>query len=230
MGKSTKAGPPWGASAAANASSTRPGISAVLSGVTASFVSGRTRGAWSSSSGEPCPQRIAGALPPSTTIGEWLACAEAMALIPLVPPAPAVSPHTPSSQLPLGRAHGAHPVGHTRTGRQRTHARLAGHLGPALRRERSRGLVAHVHDLDALLAATVVDREQVPPREREELAHAVGLQAACHQSSAMEGPGVLGALSGHGRDSIHSPARRARPDSEVPGVGFEPTGPSGHRF
>src|ERR1035441_967140 len=101
MGKSTKAGPPWGASAAANASSTRPGISAVLSGVTASFVSGRTKGTWSISCSEPCPQRIAGALPPSTTIGEWLACAEAMALIPLVTPGPAVSAHTPGSRVNL---------------------------------------------------------------------------------------------------------------------------------
>ncbi len=57
----------------ANASSTSPGISAVLSGVAASLVRGRTNGTWSISCSDPWPQRIAGALPPSTTIGEWLA-------------------------------------------------------------------------------------------------------------------------------------------------------------
>ena len=39
-------------------------------GVAASFVSGRTNGTWSISCSEPWPQRIAGARPPSTSIGE----------------------------------------------------------------------------------------------------------------------------------------------------------------
>ena len=65
----------------------------------ASFVSGRTNGTWSISCSEPWPQRIAGARPPSTTIGEWLACAEAIALMPLVTPGPAVSAHTPGSRV-----------------------------------------------------------------------------------------------------------------------------------
>ena len=47
----------------------------------------------------PLAQRIAGARPPSTTIGEWFACAEAIALIPLVTPGPAVSAHAPTSRV-----------------------------------------------------------------------------------------------------------------------------------
>ena len=109
----------------------------MLAGVAASFVSGRTNGTWSISCSEPWPQRSAGARPPSTTIGEWFACAEAIALIPFVTPGP---------------------------GRQRAHARLARDLRPALGRERRGRLVAHVDDLDALLTAAVVDREQVPAR------------------------------------------------------------------
>ena len=69
-GKSTNAAPQCGASAALNASSTSPGISSVLPAVAASLASGRTNGTWSISCSEPCPQRIAGARPPSTTIGE----------------------------------------------------------------------------------------------------------------------------------------------------------------
>ncbi len=94
-GKSTNAGPLWGAIAAAKASSTSAGISSVLRGVAASLVSGRTNGTWSISCSEPWPQRISGARPPRTTIGEWFWSAEASALIPLVTPGPAVSAATP---------------------------------------------------------------------------------------------------------------------------------------
>ena len=72
-------------------------------------------------------------------------------------------------------------------GGQRAHARLARHLRPALGGERRRLLVAHVDDVDALVAAAVVDREQVAAREREQLAHAVRLQAPGDQPAAVEG-------------------------------------------
>jgi len=47
--------------------------------------------------------------------------------------------------------------------------------------------VTYVDDLDPLLAAAVVDREEMPAGEREELADAVRLQAASDQSAAMLG-------------------------------------------
>jgi len=71
------------------------GISSVLPAVAASLVTGRTNGTWSISCSEPCPQRICGARPPSTSIGELFCCAEAMALMPFVTPGPAVSAATP---------------------------------------------------------------------------------------------------------------------------------------
>ena len=61
----------------------------------ANFVSGRTNGTWSSSCSDPWPQRSCGARPPSTSIGESFCAAEAIALMPLVTPGPAVSAHTP---------------------------------------------------------------------------------------------------------------------------------------
>ncbi len=98
-GKSTKVGPEWGAWAARNASSTRPGISAVVSGVAASFVRGATNGTWSISWSEPWPQRIAGARPARTTSGELFICAEPSALMPFVTPGPAVRAATPGSRV-----------------------------------------------------------------------------------------------------------------------------------
>ena len=67
--------------------------------VCADLTSGETNGRWSISCSEPDPQRISGARPPSTTSGEPLACAEAIALIPLVTPRPAVSAQTPGSRV-----------------------------------------------------------------------------------------------------------------------------------
>ena len=83
----------------ASASSTSPGISAVVSAVRASFVSGATNGTWSISWSEPIPQRPAGARPPSASIGEPFIWADASALIPLVTPGPAVRAHTPGSRV-----------------------------------------------------------------------------------------------------------------------------------
>ena len=48
---------------------------------------------------DPCPQRDSGARPPSTSSGEWFIEAEAIALMPLVTPGPAVSAHTPTSRV-----------------------------------------------------------------------------------------------------------------------------------
>jgi hypothetical protein len=55
-----------------SASSTSSGISAVVSGVVANFVSGETNGMWSISCSDPWPQRIAGARPARTSMGDWL--------------------------------------------------------------------------------------------------------------------------------------------------------------
>ena len=136
-----------------------PGSRRCAPAVAASLVSGRTNGTWSISWSEPWPQRIAGARPPSTTIGELFCCAEPSALMPFVTPGPAVSAATPGSRVTF-----AHPS-----------AAKAARL-----------LVAGVDDVDALLAAAVVDREQVAAREREQLAHAVGLEALGDQPAAVD--------------------------------------------
>ena len=98
-GKSRNVGPECGRSASRQASSISAGISAVDDAVAASLTSGRTNGTWSISCSEPWPQRIAGARPPSTSIGEWFCCAEPSALIPFVTPGPAVSAQTPGSRV-----------------------------------------------------------------------------------------------------------------------------------
>ena len=98
-GRSTNAGPECGRTAASHASSISAGISAVEPAVAAKRVSGRTNGTWSISCSEPWPQRIAGARPPSTSIGEWFCSADPSALIPLVTPGPAVSAHTPGVRV-----------------------------------------------------------------------------------------------------------------------------------
>ena len=75
------------------------GISPVSLTVSADLVSGETNGRWSISWSEPEPQRISGARPPSTTSGERLNFAPAIALIPLVTPGPAVSAAMPGSRV-----------------------------------------------------------------------------------------------------------------------------------
>ena len=97
-------GPECGVTAAVSAWSISPGIWAVVSAVAANFVSGATNGTWSISCSDPWPQRNAGARPPSTSIGELFWAAEAIALMPLVTPGPAVSAHTPGVRVTL-----AHP-------------------------------------------------------------------------------------------------------------------------
>ena len=81
------------------------------------------------------------------------------------------------------------------TGGQRAHARRPGHLRPPLGGERGRLLVADVDDVDPLGPAAVVDREQVPAREREQLAHAVGAQAFGDEPPTVSRPAQPGRLS-----------------------------------
>ena len=102
-GKSTNVGPVGASTAARSASSTSPGMSAVVAAVRASLVTGSTNGMWSISWSEPWPQRNAGARPPSTSIGEPFWSADAMPLIPLVTPGPAVSAATPGSRVALAQ-------------------------------------------------------------------------------------------------------------------------------
>src|SRR5919197_1304963 len=98
-GKSTKGGPVGAVIASASATSTRPGIMAVLWAVRADLVTGATNGTWSISCSDPCPQRRVGARPPSTSMGELFFSADAIALMPLDTPGPAVSAHTPGSRV-----------------------------------------------------------------------------------------------------------------------------------
>ena len=67
--------------------------------VAASLTSGRTNGTWSISCSDPCPHRNCGARPPRTRIGELFCRADAIALIPLVTPGPAVRAHTPGVRV-----------------------------------------------------------------------------------------------------------------------------------
>jgi hypothetical protein len=59
--------------------------------------------------------------------------------------------------------------------------------------------VADVDEVDALLAATVVDREEVPAREREQLRDAMGLQSLRDEAPAVQ-PGLRFSLCSHARD------------------------------
>jgi hypothetical protein len=78
-------------------------------------------------------------------------------------------------------------------------AGLARGLRPTLRGERGRLLVTHVDDVDALVPAAVVDREQVPARQREQLGHAVRLQPLGDQPSAVQLRTLLGlGIGAHG--------------------------------
>ena len=142
-GKSRNAGPVCGRRTASHASSSSPGISAVEPAVAASLTTGRTNGTWSISCSEPWPQRHRGRAP---------------------------AEHEHRRAVLHRRGHRAHPVRDPGAGGQRRHARLARDLRPALGGERGGGLVAHVDEVDPLRAAAVVDREQVPAGEREQLA------------------------------------------------------------
>ena len=177
-------------------------MSAVRAAVAASFVSVATSGTWSISCSEPCPQRVAGARPPSTSIGEWLACAEAIALIAFVTPGPAVTAAAPGA---------------------------ARDLRPALGRERRGLLVAHVDDLDPLGPAAVVDREQMAAGEREELRDPVRLQAPGDEMPA-DDPDLARRFRRHrAADPISEQPRSHERASAAPSISSD-SGPRRGRF
>ena len=110
----------------------------------------------------------------------------------------------------------AHPVGDAGAGGQRADAGRAGGLRPALGGERGRLLVADVDDRDALLAAAVVEAEEVPAGEREEVGDAARLQRLGGEPAAVAGAGVGDALAlslllgCHGREHRHGADRADR--------------------
>ena len=107
----------------------------------------------------------------------------------------------------LRRRQRAHAVGHARSGSQRADADPARGLRPTLRGEGRRLLVAHVHDVDALLAAAVVDREEVAAGQREELRDARGSQPLRDEPTAVDL--LLLGLGGHRSAGYRAaPARR----------------------
>ena len=86
----------------------------------------------------------------------------------------------------LGGGERAHPVRHARPGGERAHAGLARDLRPALRGEGGGLLVADVDELDALAPAAVVEGEQMPAGEGEELPDAVRLEPPGDQAPAVQ--------------------------------------------
>ena len=117
-GKSTDVGAAWGAQRGREHVVDQAwDLRRALRGWAAAWSGGRTNGTWSISCREPCPQRRAGARPPSTTIGE---------------------------SFGLRRGHRAHPVRHAGSGGERADARLTRHLRPPLCGEGGGRLVAHV--------------------------------------------------------------------------------------
>jgi hypothetical protein len=114
---------------------------------------------WSISCRLPCPQVGLGARPPSMTTGEPPKRALAIALTPLVTPGP---------------------------GGQRGDLRPAGELRQPLGGEHRRLLVADVDQPHALVAAAVVEREDVPAGQGEQVVHAGLLQGAHRQVAARQ--------------------------------------------
>ena len=109
------------------------------------------------------------------TKGRWsISCSEPDAPAHLRRPA---AEHADRRAVGLGAGDRADPVGHARARGQRRDPDAARRLGEALGREGRGLLVAHVDDLDPLLPAAVVYREQVPAGEREEMRHAARLQS-----------------------------------------------------
>ena len=101
IGTSTKTGPRWGDPAVVNASWNPSSTASAVWTVRADFEIELRIGGWSSSWRLPLPQRLAGARPPTTTIGEPANCAWAIALTPLVTPGPAVSTASPGTRVSL---------------------------------------------------------------------------------------------------------------------------------
>ena len=100
-----------GSIARSSAAAVIAAIASVSFAVSADLTSGETKGRWSISCSEPEPQRISGARPPSTQIGELFAWAA---------------------------GDRAHPVGHPRPGGQRRDRRARGSPSRTPRRQRRR--------------------------------------------------------------------------------------------
>ena len=128
------------------------------------------------------PRNLGGALGGDRELGERTHERDVIDLLQRPhPPAPGRSPTAEDEHrrmVGLRRTHRAHTVGDARSGSERAYPRFTRDLRPALGRKRRRGLMADVHDLDPLLTATVVDREQMSAREREQPADSVRLQPA----------------------------------------------------
>lgn len=101
IGTSTKTGPRCEEPASVKASFIPSITSPAVGRVRASFETGARIGGWSSSCRLPDPQRFCGARPPTTTMGEPLNWACAIALTPLVTPGPAVSTASPGTRVSL---------------------------------------------------------------------------------------------------------------------------------
>ncbi|CAB5035165.1 unannotated protein [freshwater metagenome] len=84
------------------------------------------------------------------------------------------------------RADRAKAVGNARARCQRGNSRLARDLSPTFGGEGRCLLVAGIDNLDPLLAAAVVDREEVAAGEREQLRHSVLLEAPRYKAAAVE--------------------------------------------
>ena len=124
------------------------------------LVMGRTTPRWSISWSEPRRRFSKGPCPPKTRMGELARQALAMPVTPSVTPGPAVMAATPM----LSRVAARPRVG-------RVHGGL---------------LVAHVDDVDAFVEAAVVERHDVPARQREDHLHARFLQCLRRQLSAVK--------------------------------------------
>jgi hypothetical protein len=85
-----------------------------------------------------------------------------------------------------GVGHAGHRVGHARPRHHRGHPEAAGQPRVGVSRVRGGLLVAHVDDADAFLQAGVVDGEDVPAAEREEVAHALAGQHPPDQLAARD--------------------------------------------
>ena len=195
-GKSTNAGPPWGTAPRRTRRRPAPGSPACFrpSSRACSAVARTARGRSPAASRCPSARRRSSA------------------------------EHNDRRVAGLRGGHRAHPVRHARPGGQRAHAGLARDLRPALGGERRRGLVAHVDDVDALLAAAVVDREQMPAGQREQLAHAVGLQAPRDEPSAVKGLHASSLLTSLAVEAptLALTAPRGRPRGRCPGWDSNP--------
>src|SRR4029453_6122435 len=101
------------------------------------------------------------------------------ALIPFVTPGPAVRAHTPTLRVALAHPSAAHVADCSWRG-------VAPARHPPLRRPRRGLIVAGVDDVDPLVLAAVEDREQVAPRQGEQLGHPARRERPRDEASAVD--------------------------------------------